>query len=302
MRARASWRHLGRLALLLALAGVLIPDAGTHQTTISLTRVESAKSVDFADGVVWILVLGSDARPGQELTEGNSDAIQLVGIDLQSGRAAGIGIPRDSYFELPGLGLDRINQAMRDGGPQATAAAVEKLVGITPNYVFVAGFDGFTDMVDTIDGVEVRSTEGFHDPRFDLTVKKGRNDFDGAEALDFSRSRLPLDAGDLARSANQQQVMRGILNRLLEREDEEGFMERGTLSALAGLQTDLAPTELYQLAQAITQVRPGRVATCVLSGDPSTTPFGASVIDPHFAEALRIGADASDNLRFDRGC
>ena len=77
----------------------LIPDAGTHQTTISLTRVESAKSVDFADGVVWILVLGSDARPGQELTQGNSDVIQLVGIDLQSGRAAGIGIPRDSYFE-----------------------------------------------------------------------------------------------------------------------------------------------------------------------------------------------------------
>ena len=109
MRARRSWRHLARLALLLALAGVLIPDAGTHPTTISLTKVESAKSVDFADGVVWILVLGSDARAGQELTEGNSDAIQLVGIDLQSGRAAGIGIPRDSYFELPGLGLDRIN-------------------------------------------------------------------------------------------------------------------------------------------------------------------------------------------------
>ena len=100
MRAWVSWRHLTRLALLLAVAGLLIPDAGTHQTTVSLTKVDSAKSVDFADGVVWILVLGSDAGAGQELRTGNSDAIQLVGIDLQSGRAAGIGIPRDSYFEL----------------------------------------------------------------------------------------------------------------------------------------------------------------------------------------------------------
>ena len=100
---------------------------------------------------------------------------------------------------------------------------------------------------------------------------------------------------------NQQQVMRGILNRLLEREDEEGFMERGTLLPWPASRPTWRPRSL-PAAQAITQVRPGRVATCVLSGDPSTTPFGASVIDPHFAEALRIGADASDNLRFDRGC
>ncbi len=65
MTARVPWRHLARLAMLLAVAGLLIPDGGVHATTISLTKVESAKSVDFAEGVVWVLVLGSDADPAR---------------------------------------------------------------------------------------------------------------------------------------------------------------------------------------------------------------------------------------------
>ena len=131
------------------LAGLTVPNAAVHPATFSLTEVETAKDVDFSDGVVWILALGSDARPGQDVLEGNSDAIQLVGLDLASGRAAGIGIPRDSWLEIPGHGLDRINHAMSLGGPDLTAEVVADLVGIQPNYVFVAGFDGFRDMVDT---------------------------------------------------------------------------------------------------------------------------------------------------------
>ena len=189
----------------------------------------------------------------------------------------------------------------RTGDTAATAAAVEKLVGITPNYVFLSGFDGFTDMVDTIGGVEVKSDEAFHDSRFDLTVKKGRNDFDGTEALDFSRSRVPLGAGDLARFANQQQVMRDILNRLLEREDEEGFMERGTLSALAGLPTWLprsstaGPGDRPDPARSYRHLRPqwdpprdlgwSRRASSRLPGD-----------------AADQRDDVHEDLRFDQGC
>ncbi len=115
MTARRRWWFAARLALVLVLAGLTVPNATVRPATFSLTEVETAKDVDFSDGVVWILALGSDARPGQDVLEGNSDAIQLVGLDLASGRAAGIGIPRDSWLEIPGHGLDRINQAMSPG-------------------------------------------------------------------------------------------------------------------------------------------------------------------------------------------
>ncbi len=291
MSARVALRHLARLALLLAVAGLLIPDAGVHRTTISLTKVESAKSVDFADGVVWILVLGSDARAGEDVIDGRSDAIQLVGLDLQSGRAVGIGIPRDAYLDIPGYGRERINVAMPLEGPGLTAQVVEDLVGIRPDYVFVAGFDAFEDMVDTIGGVTV-----------DDDGNKPPQEFDGAEALQYARTRLGLVGGDFERAAHQQDLMLGILNRLREREDEEGFMEQGTLSALEGLRTDLAPTELYQLAQAVTQIRPDRVTTCVLMGGSHITPEGEDVIDLDPAHAIEVGSDASDNTRIDGSC
>jgi polyisoprenyl-teichoic acid--peptidoglycan teichoic acid transferase len=291
MRARMLWRRLARLALLLAVAGLLIPDAGVHRTTISLTKVESAKGIDFADGVVWILVLGSDARGNEDVFDGRSDAIQLVGLNLESGRAVGIGIPRDAYLDIPGYGLDRINVAMPLDGPDLTAQVVEDLVGIGPDYVFVAGFDAFEDMVDTIGGVTVEDDDN-----------GPPQEFDGAGALEYARTRLGLVGGDFERAAHQQDLMLGILNQLRDHEDEEGFMEQGTLSALEGLRTDLPPTELYQLAQAVTQIRPSRVSTCVLVGGSLTTPEGADVIELDPVHARELGADAADNLRFDRGC
>ena len=89
----APWRHLVRLALLLAVAGLLIPDAGVHRTTISLTKVESAKSVDFADGVVWLLVLGSDARPGTPLDKGTRTPSSWSGSTCSPGGPPGSASP-----------------------------------------------------------------------------------------------------------------------------------------------------------------------------------------------------------------
>jgi LCP family protein required for cell wall assembly len=299
---RRLWRGGVRLGVVLALAGLLVPPSVVHPTTIALTRVQSAKDVDFADGVVWILALGSDARDGEDLLEGRTDAIQLIGLDLESGRAAGLGVPRDTLLDIPGVGSSRINVAMRESnGTDLTAELVADLTGITPDYVLLSGFDGFRDMVDTIGGVEVRSDVAFDDEEFDLHVRKGVNDFNGTEALDYARTR-DLPNSDYGRMANQQQMLLGILRNLRANEDEEGFMERGTLSALSGLRTELAPTELYRLAQAITLVRPDRVELCVLTGTDESTELGEQVIILDTAEVRRIGADVEDDLRYDEGC
>ena len=143
--------------------------------SISLTTVETARTVDFGDGVFWVLALGSDARPGTEVTEGNTDAIQLIGVDPQAGRAVALGIPRDSWVQLPD-GFDRINAALEQGGPELAAAAVSDLVGITPDVVLVTGFEGFTSMIGAIDGVVVDSPTAYHLEDVDLDVQRGPNE------------------------------------------------------------------------------------------------------------------------------
>ena len=146
----------------------------------SLTRVETAKHVDFEDGVVWILALGSDARPGEEAAEARTDAIQLVGINFETGSAVGIGIPRDAWVEIPGSRLRKINAALADRrGPSRWPRRSRDLVGHHAGLRFVAGFAGFADMVDAIDGVDVRSAIGLQRPRVRPHRPGGPNRFDG---------------------------------------------------------------------------------------------------------------------------
>ena len=232
MTARRLWRYAAKLGLLLGLAALVIPDAGVHTTSISLTRVQTAKSVDFADGVVWILALGSDARPGTDLEDGRTDAIQLIGLDLESGRAAGLGIPRDSLLPIPGDGLDRINTAMSEGGTDLTAEMVAELTGIQPDYVFLAGFEGLPRHGRHDRRRRRRLRRGVHRRGVRPRRGEGVNQFDGLQALDYARTRAPPRTPTSAGSANQQQMMLGILRHLRANEDDPGFIERGTLSAL----------------------------------------------------------------------
>ena len=104
------------LMTILALTLVFLPDAGTPRIDATLVRVEGAQAVDAETDVVWILALGSDARPGQPVLSSRADAIQLVGINAETGHATIIGIPRDSYVDIPGYGRNKINAAMVYGG------------------------------------------------------------------------------------------------------------------------------------------------------------------------------------------
>lgn len=295
MRARrwAGWT-------LVAAVAAFAPGPTVQPASISLTTVETARTVDFGDGVFWVLALGSDARPGTAVTDGNTDAMQLIGVDPHARRAVGIGIPRDSWVQLPD-GFDRINAALREGGPELAAASVRDLVGITPDLVLVTGFEGFESMIGAIDGVVVDSPTAYRLEDVDLDVQRGPNAFDPEQALDFARSR-DVVGGDFARSAHHQQLLLGVLEELRDRDDEPGLMEAAALAAIGGMETDLTPAELYRLSQSVTLVDPRRVTACVVGGTPFTTAGGALVIDPDREQAEALGRDARDDARLQGGC
>lgn len=297
--------RLARWVPLLAALALVVPAPSVHPATLSLTTVETAKAVDFGDGVLWVLVLGSDARPGQPVSSGRTDAIQLVGLNWRRGSAVGIGIPRDSWVELDGLGFDRINQAVRKAGERGTEVmtrAVTDLVGITPELVLMTGFDGFEGLVEAVGGVEVDSPVAFPDNEHGLVVRRGTNRFDAAQALSFARIRKGLTGDDFARSANHQRLMLGVLEQLRRHEDDEGFMETATLAAIGGLETDLGPVELYRFAQAVTGIDPSRTTACVVGGSPFTTGGGAQVLRPDSVQAHALGDDAREDARLQGGC
>src|SRR5688500_3267713 len=149
------WSRVAVLALVLGLAALVVPDSAVKSTDVSLVRIRHGSGLDTQREMVWILAVGSDARPGQDMNRTRGDALQLVGINTKTHAATAIGIPRDSWVSIPGYGSERINAALYFGGPRLLGQTVGNLVGVQPDYVMVTRFPFFEDMVDSIGGIEV---------------------------------------------------------------------------------------------------------------------------------------------------
>jgi len=285
-------RRLVPLGLVLAVAALVVPDSAVKSTDVSLVRVQSASGIDVSPDVIWILAVGSDARPGEDMTHSRGDALQLIGMNTRTGAASAIGVPRDSWVDIPGHGHNKINASLYFGGPKLLGQTVGNLVGIQPDYVFVSRFPYFIAMVRQIGGIDVQNPRAFDDTYLKPQgFKAGRIHLNGYDAMAFSRIRHNLPRGDFDRSANQQRVLRGIQAKVRAQASTPGFIERGVVSVMQHLYTDLPPAELFRLAQAMTQVDPSKITNCVVQGGIGDI-GGASVVLPYVSQARMLGNEA----------
>lgn len=284
--------HLVRtlaLVVVLGLVALTVPDSAVRPAELSLVKLKGADGVDVGDDVIWILAIGSDARPGETMTRTRGDAIQLVGLNTRTGAASAIGIPRDSWVPIPGYGSNRVNAALTFGGPSLMGRTVGNLVGVQPDYVMVTRFPFFENMINDIGGIYVNNPRPFSDVYLKKTpFKQGQIKLNGYNAMAFSRIRKSLPGGDFDRSANQQRVLRGIQSRIATRADQPGFIEHGVASVMRNMDTNLSPAELFELAQVVAQVDPRKIRSCVITGSFGNI-GGASIIFPNLSQARRYG-------------
>lgn len=293
--------RVGLLAVVLAVVGLVVPDSAVTPAGLSLAKVRTAHEVAADDDVFWILAVGSDARAGQDMLRSRGDALQLVGINTRTHAATAIGVPRDSWVDIPGHGHEKINSALYFGGPSAMAGAMANLTGIRADYVMVSRFPFFENMIDDIGGIDVHNPRYFYDPNLKKEgFRAGRIHLGGYDAMAFSRIRKSLAGGDFDRSANQQRTLRGIHAKIRARADDPGFVERGVMTVLEHLHTDLGPGELYTIAQAVAAVEPGRITTCVVQGGVGYVGV-QSVVFPDRGQARRYGNAARGDATLN-GC
>jgi LCP family protein required for cell wall assembly len=294
---RPLWRagRLLVLGLVLAVCATMAPSSSVKPTDIALIKLKRATSVDINPDVVWILAVGSDARPGEDMTHTRGDALQLIGMDTRTGAAAAIGVPRDSWVDIPGYGHNKINASLYYGGPELLGQTIGNLIGIQPDYVFVTRFEKFRAMIGTIGGIEVDNPVAFDDyPLKPDGFPVGRIHLGPWDALFFSRIRHNLLRGDFDRSANQQRVLRGIQAKIRQNADHHGFIEKGVLSAMENMATNASPAELYRLARAAAAIKPSKITNCVLQGGIGDI-GGASVVLPYVDQAREMGDMARDD-------
>ena len=56
------------LGVVLAVCATLAPTSSVKPTDLALIKLNRATSVDISPDVVWIMAVGSDARPGEDMT------------------------------------------------------------------------------------------------------------------------------------------------------------------------------------------------------------------------------------------
>ncbi|HET8526865.1 MAG TPA: LCP family protein [Actinomycetota bacterium] len=227
----------------------------------------------------FVLVIGSDARPGQVLTNTRADSIHIVGVNPRRGRVSVLGIPRDSWVPIPGAGTNRINAALAVGGPELLVRTVEEVSGIPIDAYVLTGFQGFMQLVHAVGGLQVRIPYPIDDTNARAHFRRGAQHLTGQEALAFSRARHDVPAGDFSRSFNQGRVIIAALAELRRQvaRDSPSALIPWVVAGSQILRTDLGLSDLFELLLAAPAFDPSKVRNDVASGS-GVTIGGRSVV------------------------
>ena len=149
---------------------------------------------------------------------GRTDTMLLVRVDPEQEVVNILSIPRDTRVEIPGYGVDKINQANFEGGAELAAQTVMHNFDEVEidRYVRVSTV-AFKEIVDLVGGVEVfvpkameyeDQTQGLY-----IDLKPGLQTLDGDEAEQFARFRQDT-YGDIGRVQRQQVLLKALRQRI----------------------------------------------------------------------------------------
>jgi LCP family protein required for cell wall assembly len=254
-----------------AVAGSIGPGAPTPasaQPMFVIGKAHAGYTPQLSSGKpIFILALGSDARPGTPVDRGLSDSIHIIAINTAKHRVSILGFPRDSYVSIPGHGSNKINAAMPVGGPQLTIQTVESLTGIRFDYYVLTSFVGVQQAVDDIGGLTIDVPFPMFDSYSKADFKPGVQTLRGHEVLAFARDRHSLTSGDFGRSEDQGRVLLAALAQLRRQYANDPSVLFDYIGAgLRNIQTDMSTQEVLNFAFTTLSIDPTHVQNMVAPG------------------------------------
>lgn len=171
-----------------------------------------------------IALFGVDATDGET---GRSDSIMIATLDPVHNKLKLTSIMRDSYVNIDGYGMDKINHAYAYGGPELSIKTINENFGLNIQDFVSVNFSSLPKIINILGGVNIEITNeeleyinGYID---DINKKDGTNSshitysgvqhLDGTQALAYSRIRY-TSGGDYKRTERQRTVIDAIFTKL----------------------------------------------------------------------------------------
>lgn len=212
---------------------------------VPINTLPSAPKEDLAvEGIINIMLIGEDRRPGQGRQR--SDSMILCSFNTKNNTITMISFLRDTYIaHIPGYWAEKLNAAYAFGGVKTLDQTLAAYFGVHVDANIAVQFDGFKGIIDMLGGVDIELTQkeashlnkqGFRD----LTA--GMNHLNGEQALAYSRIRkIDMDA---MRAQRQRKVLTALINAY----KSKGVTEMVTLASdilkTGFVQTDMSPNEV----------------------------------------------------------
>jgi LCP family protein required for cell wall assembly len=270
-------------ALLVAIAMESgVTSAARAKPTFTIHKVDGARF--YGDhGLTFILAIGDDGRVG--VGGHRADALHLIGVNPQAGRATMLNFPRDTWVNIPGHGQQRINAALEFGGTALQARTVSEFTGVPIAFTVTTNFDGLIGMVNDLGGVEVDVPQAMNDHNSGAVFPQGRVHMDGHQALAFSRNRH-IGSGDLTRTHNQGVLILSALAKLRGQPGATGVVRNMQVLLRHARAEGVSPLDLYRLGRLGLSIDPANVANVVMPARTGQVGAASVVFPTPAAEGL----------------
>ncbi len=224
-----------------------------------------ADTMTFSDKKFNILIVGVDHNDVIQDT-GRSDAIILATIDIEKKDVFFLSIPRDSYVEIAGDGMDKINHAYSYGGLDLLIETVEQTLQVPVDYYAVTDFAGFESVVDTLGGVEINVDKRMYYQTYDglIDIEEGSQVLDGEKALQYVRYRHD-ELGDITRVSRQQQFLIALFNKMMAPENYDK-LPQVVPELLSTIDTDMTKSQMLKVALMLKDISDEQIDSATLPG------------------------------------
>ncbi|WP_101773089.1 LCP family protein [Peptostreptococcus faecalis] len=225
---------LKKLVIFLAILVIALPAsfAGVVYTKLHKMKIDDGfemletNKYKFDDEITNILLVGSDARPGEE--QSRSDAMMILTVDRKNNKLKLTSLGRDTYVNIPGHGFQKLTHAYSYGKEKLLIDTIEENFELDIQNYAKVDFISFMDIVDTIGGIEVNILSGElqelnkfiyecykfdrnHPEPIQYIKKPGTQTLMGYQALSFARIRH--NDGTMERDNRQRLVIEAILKK-----------------------------------------------------------------------------------------
>lgn len=250
-----------------------------------------------------VMLIGIDTRANTELL--NTDVIIVGSYNHETNDIAMFSIPRDFWAKplSDGKYFTKINAAYsinegkrEDSGLPALELIVEEVLGLEIQYHAMINFDGFTQLIDSVDGVYVNVQNSFTDYMYPdgngyqtVSFKKGPQLMDGETALKYARSRKAqsVEGSDYARARRQQKVIDAFVSKLLS--TETLLNPTKLMAILTSIQNNLKVSEfsLDDIAAAV------NILTALKEEDSTSSTY-SFVLDPTIGNFSLVSSNVNN--------